>query len=1337
MFKSHKGVFKLLGIICALTIIIGALYTPIILAVKAADIVNVTFVDALNNTETTITGNKGEGFDYPTDPVDKNGQKWFMGWFTDETYQTEHENGVFGNSDVTLYAKWLGKNNSPSLYQDFENYTKEQWELKDPVNDIRKNNRDYFFEGASKQSDITYNNSGNAIKIDWDAEMVKDATDPNTYDASGRWRSIDCKINLDLRVENNVAYNITFKYYVEKADTDFTFSVHSAWDGSVWSNRKDYGSIACRKTVGWHEATATFTTNYDSTTYNTMFLIMNLSENKDVIVYIDDIAIEAVQPYDSYVIVKTGLGTEEMIKGVRGETINFPELTHPLKAPFKGYYLDADCTEELTEALFQRKDLVVYAKWGAAPLYFDDYIYEIKDRAIYSVFIKNDKNVGYDDDYALQFLFDGDATYQRPQDSEPTYYYKRYRGIDSTVKIADVNSGSVYKVSYYRRASEDTISDFSITLLNGNYANIWAPVSVTYEETKRVVKAYDKEWVQETIYFIPNFTDPLLKSLYLLFNSVDGTPASYVDGYVDNVVVEELKGSIIYFDGNAEGLNTEAISGKAGSTFTAPTFKNGKSEFLGWYLDAECTTPFTETTIPEGITTVYAKWSIAPLSFEKFPYDLLPVERAYYTFFIKEGKDVGYNDNAALNFFLDGDKTYKRPNDSQATVFYTRAHTKDSSIKVAAALDAGALYKVSFYAKSGKNSQSDYSIMLASGDAVDIWYPSWKEHLATKTTIKASDKSWKCYEFFISPTASDSSRTTSALYLQFNSLDQTENAYVDAYLDELTIEKIDPPYIFFDHTEAEETTFIKGEVGEEIVPPNAKLFAKVFTGWYTDPECTTEFTETHFKDGMATTVYAGWKDATEVTYTFENFNIPHRGEDSKLNIRRDIHLKPYAKAISGKNVLEVDRTHNQTHSSYVPLAYGEKVHIINNENLYVITLNYCVSQKLSGSMTIRALAATPNNYWGAMSYGSAFSIPADTEVGKWKKAVLVLDGKKLAHEAGNGVFLDVVGGTDGKIYIDDVTIKTVPLGNQVVVIDNGECNKIPTVLYGKTGQSFASKLPTSPVIEGRYFKGYYVLDESKNYVELKPEEMKFGKDAIAVYARFIKTEVYEDFESDSVRSAINMYDVFSVYDFDYELYDSTLAGNSADNVTSGKYSLHRKGNTNYTENALVLGTHNGISEGERYTVTFKVKLGEHKHTNGAIKIASCRNHTYSWDTMGDYYAVASIAELADGQWHEVSYTFNSIESFVSVQTPGSVELFFDDFKFTLANDTPLSEDVTYTEHLIGVKANSEGVDISTIIDSSLLESSVSVWLIVGIAAGALVLAAVIVLGIVLIKRKKA
>ena len=192
--------------------------------------------------------------------------------------------------------------------------------------------------------------------------------------------------------------------------------------------------------------------------------------------------------------------------------------------------------------------------------------------------------------------------------------------------------------------------------------------------------------------------------------------------------------------------------------------------------------------------------------------------------------------------------------------------------------------------------------------------------------------------------------------------------------------------------------------------------------------------------------------------------------------------------------------------------------------------------------------------------------------------------------------------------------------------------------------------------------------------------MKFSKESTMVYARFLHTKVVQDFDNASFHSPFATYKFIATLDFDYRVYDRVAEGNSKDNVTSGRYSLHRLGDSANNENALVLTSRDKIAEGERYTVSFKVKMGKHSHTDGAVKVVSCRTSTYAWATTGDYYPVVAVKDLEDGQWHEVSYTFNSVEPYASIQTPGGVELFIDDVTFTLANDVPLSTPVTYTEY---------------------------------------------------------
>lgn len=230
---------------------------------------------------------------------------------------------------------------------------------------------------------------------------------------------------------------------------------------------------------------------------------------------------------------------------------------------------------------------------------------------------------------------------------------------------------------------------------------------------------------------------------------------------------------------------------------------------------------------------------------------------------------------------------------------------------------------------------------------------------------------------------------------------------------------------------------------------------------------------------------------------------------------------------------------------------------------------------------------------------------------------------------------------------------------------------------------------------------------------------------------------------------VNRFKALGPYDFDFELYDSEKEGNSKDNVTSGRYSLHRKGNTKFFEQALLITDYsNSLSKIARYTVTMKVKLGKHLHTDGAIKIVSNKSSTYAWSAQGDYYPIVAIKDLKEGEWVEVSYTFNSIEAFASIQTPGYVELFIDDVEFNLVTDenTLVSTPVSYTEYVVAerdsegniIELDASAIDIDSIIDGSLKRATkLNVVTIVIICAAAVVVAGAVVLILFLAKRKKA
>jgi hypothetical protein len=297
-------------------------------------------------------------------------------------------------------------------------------------------------------------------------------------------------------------------------------------------------------------------------------------------------------------------------------------------------------------------------------------------------------------------------------------------------------------------------------------------------------------------------------------------------------------------------------------------------------------------------------------------------------------------------------------------------------------------------------------------------------------------------------------------------------------------------------------------------------------------------------------------------------------------------------------------------------------------------------------------------------------------------------------------------------------------------IDNGGCANIPEYVIGKAGQNFSSQLPKNPKYDNHEFLGYYVMGDDGKYQLFN--DYVFRKDkSPSIVARFIRIKTVQDFER-FYAPAINAMPGYSILDFDYELYDAEAEGNSKENVTSGKYSLHRKGESKYNENALLLTQAQQLIAGEKYTVTIKVKMGKHEHTDGAIKFVSNNSGIFAWTPYGDYYPIVAIADLADGQWHEVSYTFIAIEPYVSIQTPGLVELFIDDVVFVHEDASAVtSVPVKYTEYVIN--KSDDAIDVNDIIDLNLgKNNNILIYIIIG----AVVLVAAGIVVILLVSKKK-
>lgn len=1085
--------------------------------------VKITFYNTLNSTSQVISGIGGEPFEYPADPIDPENKTWFMGWYTNTAFSEEHTSGRFPYRDITLYSYW--KSEVLSVIQDFENYDKDYWTPKEIVYDngtpddksddyigINKSNYLHFSPAMVKQTAVTTGpDSKYAIKFNWDNAMVKDTSkpdgenikNPEAYNSKAH-ANYHNFFYLTGELEDKQVYILTFKYKVEKADTDVRFDLISALSGNAWGSymRTEGERLQLEVSDEWQEYTIEFNTNFKSANASHMFLNVYLFDHEDATIYFDDFEFKPyAQPYESVVTIYPNQGDSTIhLKGVRGQTINYPEIEHADSAPFLGWYTNQDLTEEFTVTTFPRKPVTVYAKWGAAPITFKRYPYEasMKNNLRYDPLfvIENKPGIGYDDDYAMHWKF------SRPNESSETG-----TKFSHVFPISEnLESGEVYYISYYYKGTSATNVETHITPVQG-CGNIW-----------------------ET------------------------------------------------------GLNTN--------------------------------------------------------------------------------------------------------------------------------LEAGA------------------------------------------GTVPAGGCGWKKAEFYFTPNiqVSQWGSVSKFLYLWVHTDNDNVGITSDIIIDNVLVEKVSAPYVYFDCTNGVDSHVFRGKPGDKIeYPKNPEKFAKIFNGWYYDRECTQKFDLETFADDTKVIAYAGWKDATTITYSFEQYDP----NPNPTLVLRDGEIST-AVAKTGKQSMHLgNRTPgNFSARSFLGIRQGRDVCTIEYNSKYLVTVNYYVKSFEPGNMNITFYASMMNNIWDGLNRNAVIS---DTQTisnnnatqnkGKWATKTFLIDTKGVEdslYGPMKSLYMVITGGDGWDIYFDDITITPVPKDKMAVAIDTNDCSGIPSYIIGNKGASFASKFPTAPQMKGLRFKGYFTKASDGSYRELTRENMVFSEKIATIYARFLDLEIREDFEKGYAGRALDDKLGYTIYDFDYEVYDSEAEGNSKENVTNGRYSLHRKGNSMYFENAVILTLGNQISEGERYTVSFKVKLGDYKQTDGAIKVVSGRSFKYAWTTTGDYHPVVAIADLLDGQWHEVSCTFNSVEAFLSVQTPGYVELYMDEFKFTLEDkDTPVSAPIKYTEYVPAerdadgnlIKADKGVIDVTSIIDISLyMNNGIWLWIIIGVAA-------VLVIGggvfaFVLIKKKK-
>ncbi len=1068
-------------------------------------------------------------------------------------------------------------------------------------------------------------------------------------------------------------------------------------------------------------------------------------------------------------------GTSTDVTGLTGEPIEIPNdpadnVNEPDQKWFMGWYTTEAYTEGWNESTFGQSSYKVYAKWmgviedevedfenytahldkGTRPGDFDDIVYNNH------LYFGNTMDI-VDSADGKALLFEFDSSMKKDLTDPDTYEAsEKFAVYDNMALIQNVllleNTTYTVTFDYFVENIADS-QNIRIFPVNNGEGNIWgSPIDFRLTQGAYFDITADKtngEWQKGEITFTMQYSVPTARALYFVIFLGEN---SDVKLYIDNITckaVQPYESTVTYVHNN--GDSNIIVVGNRGDVIPEYIPQKNGITFGGWYADEALTIPFEQTVFGKTAAVAYAKWSGSLITFDD-NYKWYETSELVFGRGMKivNGDGVGYDDNYKLSFDFVGDKEWGPDMwTGQMTYWHNRVKSVRDHIVRLGHLKNNTAYKISYYYKSALDSNVDVVVNFATNTEGNIWDPDgYVNYDYTKQSIAVKSREWKYAETFLfTDFATDAA---SMLYLQLQGVAPTDKKGIIAKvdIDNIVITEYSTPYIYFDGQNKSYSEVVSGKIGEEITfPANPLKVGYKFTGWYLDKEATKPFTDTTFKENVGITVYAGYVKSDDVLYDFENFNYEEYPgwflwDEGCERVKTDI-------TVSGEHALRFDRdltVTNNGRSGFICVGDDTETFKIDSAKKYIVTFNYYIEKQASKDATITFRSGSENNYWHFVTDVSGkHSISFADEAGVWKKVALVVDGAKMTQTEHVCLYIAMDGGDGGVFYVDDINISTLPDGHNAYVIDNKNCANVPLYVTGAIGSSFLNKLPSNPKMSNYYFGGYSILDENGNVKELSAENAVFTENYAKIIANFVRLETVQNFDGENYKALLGSFGEYTTLDFDYELYDSSLSGNSKENVTSGRYALHRKGETYFFENAQLLTADLPLSNAERYTITMKVKLGKYLQTDGAIKIASCKSLYYPWDTTGDYHAIYAIKDLVDGEWHEISYTFNSVEMYLSLQTPGYCELFIDDVKITRVDKTTdISANVSYTEY-VPAKRDANGnllekkptdIDISSIVDASLYieETNVLPYIVYGGIGLAVVIAAVVL--IIVFKKRK-
>ncbi len=248
---------------------------------------------------------------------------------------------------------------------------------------------------------------------------------------------------------------------------------------------------------------------------------------------------------------------------------------------------------------------------------------------------------------------------------------------------------------------------------------------------------------------------------------------------------------------------------------------------------------------------------------------------------------------------------------------------------------------------------------------------------------------------------------------------------------------------------------------------------------------------------------------------------------------------------------------------------------------------------------------------------------------------------------------------DAYVYFDDVIISTPENDMNIygsAIRFNTYGGKAMAAISGEEGSKITLPTPTKP---GYKFLGWY----TDGAYTTRFTETVYGSETVLLHAKWQLGKFEEDFESypaSVAQMGISL---------GYNLYSMISEGYDAANIRGGKFSLFRNGATAGVQAfTLMRSADLALNIGDTYTVKLWVKPTAISTDTGAITLMNMNSFT-SVSAAGNGGIIANFADLKEGEWQQLSFTFEAVTPYIAIGTPAGCDIYFDDITVTLKGYT--------------------------------------------------------------------